>query len=160
MKNILIAIAVLTIISAGCSKQNIPTGNTLPSSAPQYNYTHQLKIDGQTLMVEVATTPAQRQQGLSDRSEMADNQGMLFDFGSNPSSTPFWMKDMKFDLDFIWITDGKVVGITANAFASQLPDNNLPLYYPPEPINQILEVNAGWAKKNNIAVGDDAQLIK
>ena len=34
-------------------------------------------------MVEIATTPAQMQQGLSDRLTMADNQGMLFDFGSD-----------------------------------------------------------------------------
>ena len=37
---------------------------------------------------------------------------------------------------------------------------SLPIYYPPAPVNQVLEVNAGWAKKNNITVGDDVHLEK
>ena len=89
---------------------------------------------------------------------MADDQGMLFDFGPTPASTPFWMKDMNFNLDFVWIAGNKVVGITPNAPAPLSPTENLPLYYPPEPVNQVLEVNAGWAKKNNVSVGDGVNL--
>ncbi len=110
-------------------------------------------------MVEISTTPAEMQQGLSDRISMTDNQGMLFDFGRQPSGTAFWMKDMKFDLDFIWIAGGKVVGITADVAHPNSPNDPLPYYYPPQPVNQVIEVNAGWAKKSNIKTGDDVRLI-
>jgi uncharacterized membrane protein (UPF0127 family) len=95
---------------------------------------------------------------------MADNQGMLFDFGATPSGVAFWMKDMKFNLDFIWIAQnpstgsGQVVGITPNAPKPNSPSDPLPDFYPPEPVNQVLEVNAGWTQKNNISVGDIVHL--
>jgi len=115
-------------------------------------------------MVEISTTTAQMEQGLSDRVSMDDNQGMLFDFSATPNSTPFWMKDMKFNLDFIWIADGKVVGVTSDAQAPvgnrKLEIENLPLYYPPEPVNQVLEVNAGWAEKNKIKTGSEVRFVK
>jgi uncharacterized membrane protein (UPF0127 family) len=147
----------LVLLSASCGKQNQPTGALSPAT-PQNNYTYQLKIGGQTLMVEIATTPAQMQQGLSGRMEMADNQGMLFDFGQQTTDPAFWMKDMKFNLDFIWIAGGKVVGITPDVSYPNSADYPLPTYSPPQPVNQVLEVNAGWANKNNIAVGDEVNL--
>jgi uncharacterized membrane protein (UPF0127 family) len=159
MKKFLITLTVLTIISAGCAKQNQPT-YAVPSLPPQYNYTHQLKIGEQTLVVEISTTPAEMQQGLSDRISMADDQGMLFDFGQEASGTAFWMKDMKFDLDFIWIAGGKVIGITSGVAHPNSSNSPLPYYYPPQPVNQVAEVNAGWAKKNGIIVGADVSLAQ
>ena len=95
------------------------------------------------------------------RKSMADNQGMLFEF-SPPSQPAFWMKQMNFNLDFIWIKNNKIIFITENVPApvrinSQLRIH-LPLYYPPSTVDEVLEVNAGWAKKNNIAVGDEVKL--
>jgi len=163
----ILVLFLLAIISAGCDKQN-QSVNIAPY--PAYNYTHQLKVGGQILMVEISTTPAQMQEGLSDRVSMADNQGMLFDFsarggsasgGSNAVIPAFWMKDMKFNLDFIWIAQnpstgsGQVVGITADAPRPNSPSDPLPNFYPPEPVSQVLEVNAGWAQKNSVHVGDE-----
>lgn len=109
-------------------------------------------------MVEVSSTPAEMEQGLSDRAVMDINQGMLFDFGLAPSKVAFWMKDMKFDLDFIWIKNNRIIFITENAQAPRPSLENLPLYYPPEPVDQVLEVNSGWTEKNNISVGDAVHL--
>jgi uncharacterized membrane protein (UPF0127 family) len=142
----------LLLLSVSCGKQNKPI-DVVPS--PLYNYNHKLQVGGQILMVEIAVTPSQMQDGLSNRVSMDENQGMLFDFGSRPSEPAFWMKDMKFNLDFIWIAGGKVVGITPNVNLPNSPSVPLPDYSPPQPINQVLEVNAGWAKKNNIVVGDN-----
>jgi uncharacterized membrane protein (UPF0127 family) len=158
MKSLFFILCGLTVISAGCAARSVPPANPVTSPLPQYNYTHRLKVGGQSLMVEVSTSPAQMEQGLSDRVSMDDNQGMLFDFGSVSNTAPFWMKDMKFDLDFIWIAGGKVAGLTPNAPAPKSPSEQLPLYLPPEPVNQVLEVNAGWAEKNNISVGDAVSL--
>jgi uncharacterized membrane protein (UPF0127 family) len=94
---------------------------------------------------------------------MDQDQGMLFDFGQGASTdTGFWMPDMKFNLDFIWIKNNKVIGITSNVPAPASPTTpllSLPVYYPPSPIDRQVEVNAGWAKKNNITIGDNVTLL-
>ena len=160
MKKIFILLGI-PLLAAGCAAQS-----TTQSSHPVqlYNYSHQLQVGSQILNVEIANTQAEQEQGLSGRSSMQANQGMLFDFGNSVSTTPaFWMKDMNFNLDFIWINKNKIVGITPNVprpvNCKSADANCLPLYYPPSPANQVLEVNAGWAEKNNINVGDNIELI-
>src|SRR5262245_59669655 len=73
-----------------------------------------LLINGQVCEVEIAQNDAQRAQGLSGSNPLADNTGMLFLF-AKPGNYIFWMKDMRFPLDMIWIKSHKVVGITADA---------------------------------------------
>jgi len=167
LQKIFLVFAAVSVLSAGCGRQQAIS--PAPSATQGYNYSHSLQVGGQTLMVEIATTPAEMQQGLSGRNTMTDGQGMLFNFsagggsasgGGNAAIPAFWMKDMKFDLDFIWIAGGKIVGITPNVSHPNSPSDPLPKYYPPQPINQVLEVNAGWAKKNGIVVGDDSSLLK
>jgi hypothetical protein len=155
---LLSSIFILTFIAAGCNRQTNSPAAVAPT-APAENYNHQLQIGAQTLNVEIANTPAERQQGLSDRKSMAQNQGMLFNFGS-PVTPAFWMKDMNFNLDFIWIAGGKVVGIASDVPAPQSPADKLQLYYPPSAVDEVLEVNAGWAKKNNITAGDEVKFAQ
>jgi uncharacterized membrane protein (UPF0127 family) len=132
---------------------------------PRSPYDHKLSVGSQNLFVQVANTPQEMEQGLSDRVRMADNQAMLFKFGSAQMPT-FWMKDMNFALDFIWIDEGKIISITPNAPAALIDqngnfnDNNLPLYTPPSAVDEVLEVNAGWANKNHIEIGDRVSSLK
>lgn len=84
---------------------------------------------------------------------------MLFVY-SQPSIHQFWMKDMQFPIDIIWIDNGKVVGITDNV---PPPDpnttlNQLPTYSSPQPVSAVLEVNAGYAAMYNIMAGDPVEL--
>lgn len=110
---------------------------------------------GQThVMVTIADTDATRSRGLSNVTSLAENEGMLFVF-TKPDIYTFWMKDMKFALDFIWINNGNVVQIDANIPAPiNTPDNQLKLYKSNFPIDSVLEVNAGFALKNKIKIGD------
>ncbi|HWB34361.1 MAG TPA: DUF192 domain-containing protein, partial [Candidatus Paceibacterota bacterium] len=64
-----------------------------------------------TVSVDVASTPQEQEQGLSGRASLAEGSGMLFVF--DPDAAPgFWMKDMNFSLDIIFMkADGEVVGI-------------------------------------------------
>jgi uncharacterized membrane protein (UPF0127 family) len=160
MKNLLILLSGLMMLCAGCSQQNTynQKSNTSPAP-PSYDYSNKLQVGNQTLFVEIVKTPAQMRQGLSDRLSMEDSQGMLFDFGRTPNGTSFWMKDMKFDLDFIWITDGKIIGITSNVGRPNSPNDPLPTYNSPMPVTWVLEVNAGWAERNKIKTGDLVRLI-
>ena len=64
----------------------------------------------------------------------------------------FWMKDLNFPLDLVWIYDGKIIGIEKNL----PPAGSKPTvsYASPGPVNLVLEVNGGWVEANTIKVGD------
>ena len=102
------------------------------------------------LEVEIADDDAERAQGLSGREALAPDRGLLFVF-DEPAAAGFWMRNMNFPIDIIWI-DGawRVVGITANVSPDSFPQ----VFYPPEPIKYVLETNAGWALKNNLQIGE------
>lgn len=104
------------------------------------------------LMLELSKTAKQWEHGLSNRSDLGDVDGMLFIFPRYHIPI-FWMKDMQFPIDMIWISDGKVVDITHNAEVET--SDKLPTYSPRVPINMVLETAAGWAEQNNITVGDN-----
>lgn len=103
------------------------------------------------LTVELAETPSQWERGLSGRTSLEDGSGMLFLFPQYHVPI-FWMKEMQFDLDMIWISGGKVVDITVDA--PKPTSDKLPTYSPRQAVNMVLEVPAGWATKNGITVGD------
>ncbi len=118
----------------------------LPSDDPRRTLT----IKGIVLQVDVADTAAKQAQGLSGREPLRDDEGMLFIFGA-VGRHPFWMKDMKFAIDIIWIGEDKVVvDITKNAQPSSFPW----VFKPKAPAQYVLEVNAGWSDYKNIEIGD------
>jgi len=114
-------------------------------------------IDNHTFLIEVATTSAQQQQGLSGRASLPQNQGMLFIF-KTPDRYPFWMKDMRFPLDMIFINDNKIVTIFQNVPTPVQGKTNLPVYAPSLPANQVLEINAGTAKQFDFKKGDTVKV--
>ena len=70
-----------------------------------------VKIAGQSVKVDLALTAAEQMQGLSGRTELKENEGMLFIFPQS-GNYPFWMKDMNFPIDMIWLgEDLKVIYI-------------------------------------------------
>ena len=113
----------------------------------------EVKIGDNSITVEIADSPEKRSQGLSGRSSLPKNHGMLFVF-NKAEKYHFWMKDMKFPIDIIWINDGGVVAITSHANPEIYNDNSLTTYKPKEPAQYVLEVNANYTLENNIKVGD------
>ena len=112
-------------------------------------------IDNQTFSVEIATTSAEQQQGLSGRNSLPQDQGMLFIF-KTPDRYAFWMKGMKFPLDIVFINKNKIVSISHDVPAPKdTNEANLPVYTPDSPADQALEINAGLAKKFDFQKGDD-----
>ena len=107
-------------------------------------------IGSTKIEVEIASTPAQRAQGLSGRALLQEGRGMLFVFAL-PNKEGFWMKDMHFSLDIIWVdSSGAIVTITDNISPNTYPQS----FYPSTPALYVLEVPAGFAKAHGIAVGD------
>ena len=111
-----------------------------------------LTLNGREISIEVADTPAKQAQGLSGREGLGQNEGMLFIFPEHKVQN-FWMKDMKFPIDIIWISGDWVVGFVENA-PVPVSENSLIIYSSPETVDKVLEINAGLIKKWNIKVGD------
>lgn len=111
-------------------------------------------VRGHAFRVELAKSVLEKTRGLSFRDSLGEDAGMYFEFGSS-TTQGFWMKDMKFPIDIIWIRDGTVVGSVDSAPppAKGLL-TNLPIYYSPEPVTHVLEVAAGTVRKYGIEKGD------
>jgi uncharacterized membrane protein (UPF0127 family) len=112
----------------------------------------QITLKGIPLLVETAQTPKQWEKGLSDRKEMGSVDGMLFIFPQYHIPI-FWMKDMHFPIDMIWIADGIVADIIPNVQPET--GDKLPTYSPKVPVDMILETPAGWAEEKGITIGDE-----
>lgn len=150
------ALAV-TLLATGCQKTPAKSEN----ANNQLEKINTLTVKGTVLAIEFANTEETRRQGLSGRKELAENNGMLFDFRNTGQTRPgFWMKDMQFDLDMIWIQDSRVVEITKNVPKPNPGTvlSNLPTYAPSTNIDMVLEVNAGWTDRHAIKTGDAIQL--
>jgi len=110
-----------------------------------------INVSGHYLRTWIADDPAEQAHGLSGKKSMANDRGMLFILPVE-KITSFWMKDMKFSLDFIWIDNGTIVDIDTNVPPCQ-PGQDCPTISPQSPINYVLEVNSGWIAANNISIG-------
>jgi uncharacterized membrane protein (UPF0127 family) len=111
-------------------------------------------IDGKAIKVEVAKTFEERERGLSGRAQLRDDIGMLFIF-ENPGIYGFWMKNMSFPIDIIWVgPDYKVVDVSARVSPSTFPKT----FFPKEPVQYVLEVVSGWADINKVSVGKEVTL--
>lgn len=107
----------------------------------------------QGFLFEIANTPQAKQQGLSGRATLNENQGMLFPF-SEPSTPGIWMKDMRFAIDIIWLSDtGLVLGVEENVMPETYLENPPRVFYPPQPVSYVLEVRAGVARERGFLVG-------
>lgn len=119
----------------------------------------ELTINEVKFKVELADTPDKRRRGLGGRESLATEGGMLFVFEKEDRYS-FWMKGLKFSLDFIWIKGDKIVDILPNIpppSAGQ-KDETLPIYQSRVAIDKVLEINAGTADRLSIKVGDTVKL--
>ncbi|MSU45346.1 MAG: DUF192 domain-containing protein, partial [Candidatus Zambryskibacteria bacterium] len=82
--------------------------------------------------------------------------GMLFVF-EKEGKYVFWMKDMLFPIDIIWIDKN----FTVNHIETDLSRETYPkFFYPKDNILYVLEVLAGQASSSKINIGDTVKFIK
>ena len=115
-----------------------------------------VEINSNRINVEIADNFEERAQGLMNRELLPENAGMLFIF-ENEGNYPFWMMNMKFNLDMIWINaNGRVVyvaksvppcGVSCKAID---PNNNA---------KYVLEVDAGFADKHKVVEGSFVRIV-
>lgn len=90
------------------------------------------------ISLEIADTNELRTLGLSGREKLEDSQGMMFVF-EDEATRCFWMKDMKFDLDMVWLNrDKKIVAIESGVRSDSYPQE-----YCHDNSQYVLEINSG-----------------
>lgn len=177
---VLVAASLIALISAGFfyfqSKffENSSSGPASPNRGEPV-----VEINNHKFYVEIADDPGERSKGLGGRENLCDEGekggrgekvegeikgekggegergescGMFFLF-DKPGYYSFWMKDMKFPLDFVWIVGDKIIDI----------DKNIPPDYPgilksETLVDKVLEVNAGVCEKYKIETGDEIKI--
>jgi uncharacterized membrane protein (UPF0127 family) len=116
-----------------------------------------LTVGDQVVQVEIRDDEAERELGYSGRKSIGDNEGMLFVFGELVQPT-FWMKDMQFSLDVLWIREGKVIQIEENVPHPTQAQPVIATMIPQNPIDMVLEVPSGWVSRTGVRVGDQVSL--
>lgn len=108
-----------------------------------------IKINSEVIKAEEAKTSAQRAKGLGGRNCINTNQGMLFEF-EQTGYYPFWMKDMRFAIDMVWLDKNhKVVTVKPNIEPASYPQT----FVNDSPAQYVLELQAGRADKISIKPG-------
>ncbi|MFZ6773300.1 DUF192 domain-containing protein [Undibacterium sp. SXout7W] len=107
----------------------------------------QLSAGIYVIQAEVASSDADRQQGLMLRTKMGSNEGMVFDFGA-PAGVCMWMKNTLIPLSVAFIDgEGKIVNI--EDMQPQTTDSHCAK----KVVRYALEMNQGWFKQKNIKAG-------
>lgn len=147
-------------ICISCQHELKPKPN--PTVPPKYVVTHEPVFVNQgivtfanaagspisTIDIELADSPQKREMGLMHRTSMMENQGMLFIFDAEERQS-FWMKNTHLPLDIIFVNEAKtIVHIAENCEPYSLKP--IPSF---EYAKYVVEVNAGYTKKNKIKVG-------
>ena len=121
--------------------------------AQEFSYAHATVITpkGVSIPVEVSDTPEKRSLGLGKRDKLKKGWGMLFVFEKRiPHS--FWMKNMRFPIDIIWLDNQRIVELAENVPPPQ--EGESPKVMEPRlPSNFVLELESGRARALGLKVG-------
>ena len=102
--------------------------------------------------VDVVSQLKDMQRGLQGAKSLAKNHGMLFVFDSD-NFQPFWMKDMKFAIDMIWI-DSQYRIVTIASSCPACVQEPCKIYVPSQKARYVLEVSSGFALRHHFKLGD------
>ncbi len=119
------------------------------------NYPSKLVMGGKTFIVDVSDTSFTQKRGYSGRAPISDNQGMIFVFDT-VDKHGFWMKDMRFAIDIIWMDENYVIN---HIEKSVTPETYPKVFVPNEPAKYVLEVSAGQVEKLGVKIGDKVNFL-
>jgi uncharacterized protein len=136
---LLLAVVLPAISGVAQQLQRFPTAAlTIDTASGPHKFT-----------VEVATSPAQLEQGLMFRQHLAPDAGMIFDFQS-PSPVSMWMKNTWIPLDMLFVdASGRIVNIHQRAVPGSLEPIDAGA-----PVRAVIELNGGTAARLGIESGD------
>lgn len=137
---------------AGCA--NTPQTNTpAPKEQLQQPAIDELCFPDKCIVIERALTPEEQARGLMFRTGIAEDEGMLFIF-RDAGQRFFWMKNVPFPIDIIWLDEGKkVTGITRAEPCVADPCRTYPSH---GKVKYVVEVASGFSEKNGVIAGTQA----
>lgn len=116
--------------------------------------TPRVHLKGESIRVTIADTIETRAKGLSGRTSLARDEGMLFVFDTD-GQYGFWMKDMLMAIDILWLDQsGKIIYIVQSAMPESYPE----AYVPRSPARYVLELQADWVRTHGVSLGDRVEL--
>ena len=121
--------------------------------AQEFSYAHATVITpkGVSIPVEISDTPEKRSLGLGKRDKLEKGWGMLFVFEKRiPHS--FWMKNMRFPIDIIWLDNQRIVELAENVTPPQVGESPK-VKEPRLPSNFVLQIESGRARALGLNVG-------
>lgn len=121
-----------------------------PTAAQSLPVTGSLTIGSQVIGLEVARTPRELETGLMFRTELPPDRGMAFVF-DEPAALSFWMKDTLIPLDIVYVLDGVVSSIVADAPPCE--EDPCPIYPSDGRADTVIELAAGRAAELGIVPG-------
>ncbi len=130
----------------------------LPKEANTTKYSEVcfLLKDKKCINAEIADTPEKRERGLMYREGLKKDEGMLFVFPEE-NYYSFWMKNMKFPIDIIWIDgDYRIVHMERDA---QPCLDLCRSYSPKEKAKYVLEVEVNFTARNSIGVNSTVNFL-
>ncbi|MGL5064591.1 MAG: DUF192 domain-containing protein, partial [Microcoleus sp.] len=139
-------------VGTGILAAQSPTALASPQMLP---VTAKASMADRQIELEVAKTPEQQAMGLMYRTSLPDNRGMLFEF-QPPRPVSFWMKNCKISLDMIFLKDGIVKAIQAEA--PPCTAEPCPTYGPNTPVDAVIELRGGRAAELGLKTGDRIQV--
>ncbi len=162
MKNRFIIFVAIIIIAIGLSfaaysfqdkkeisNQNLSKENSLGRNQVLDNQID-LRINGVTIKAEIADTEGLRTKGLSGRKSLDAQAGLLFVFEKSDRHG-FWMKDMNFPIDILWMDEKFAI---VDAVTDVKPESFPETFFPKKEARFALELNSGIFRQLDAKIGD------
>jgi uncharacterized membrane protein (UPF0127 family) len=151
-----VALLVAIACAAGASNQEVvmpPQERTVGGAAVPAAGRAWLVFGNDTVNAEVASTPAQRSQGLMGRSTVPAGTGMLFVFGEEEVRS-FWMRNTLVSLDIAFMdSEFRIVDI------QQMEANSEEFHDSRQPAMYALEVQKGWFAAHGVRIGAKPRVV-
>lgn len=168
-RNLTILLAVITLVillgvfynfqnNTQLEKIN-PITQLIDSKEERVWKTRILKIGDKNYEIFLTEDEEDMKKGLAVFEDIKDSQGMLFEFSTEDFHS-FWMKDMKFDIDMIFLDkEMKVVHIFENVRKDTYKnETDYKIFIPKLKSKYVVEIKSGEIKKNKIKIGDIIEL--
>ena len=115
--------------------------------------TARLKLGDKTIYMDIADNPDKMHLGLGGRRSLAADRGMIFIYGDSGQRC-FWMKDMEFPIDILWLDAQKKVGHIEKSLD---PDTYPQSYCPDVATRYVVELQSGVSQAAGIKSGDSLE---
>ena len=115
-----------------------------------------VRIGGRDYDLQIADTPSKKSLGLGERNGLADGQGMIFTYRDITEPKCFWMKDMNFAIDIVWLDgESRVSHIEHSLSPASYPQT----FCPDGGGKYVIELAAGVADSAGLKTGDKLEVM-